>query len=588
MAETLEKLAEIGKTPLGENPPDPRKVHNESPEFELLDQEIAKLRSLKADIVVKWREVISASSLIIRKKSKDLEAATYLCRGLWERERYAGLRVGFTILRDIIQAHWDIAYPPKKKARMRAGKIAWLVDRVGKLLAREDENRVKVNAPKPEEKEAAIACAVLIKEIESLLKEKLGDNAPNLREVRAPLHEYQQNLEDQEGGQEPEPDDDQGGPGPEPDGDQEGGQGPKPDGEQGPEPDGGQGPKPPDVVTPPPPHPPTTPVPLDIPQVPESLASANDIKKAFAICHSTLYKIAAIKRAEKLSNPIPYRLLRFSAWMSIETKPAIDEKKGNTYFPPPSKNKNDYYTQLLEKGQYADLIEEMENIFARPNGQPTNAHWLDAHRFTAMALEALGPQYSKAKQAVIDELAAFLRRFPDTPDLIFNDGKTAFADAQTKLWISEQVLAGGENAGESGEAQAWIKPAKEAKQLALAGKEQFAEGLSLLQEGGKSAASQREQFFWLLEQARFCYDTDHVDLAVPLLEFLEKQVARFALEEWEPRLSVDVARLLLMCHNKLSKDKKTPKDDKMSEIDKRLYARLCRLDVSSALALGKQ
>ncbi|KHD07728.1 hypothetical protein PN36_01700 [Candidatus Thiomargarita nelsonii] len=572
MAETLEKLAEIGKTPLGENPPDPRKVHNESPEFDVLEQEIAKLSSLKKDTVIKWREVISASSLIIREKSKDLEAATYLCRGLWERERYAGLRVGFTILRDIIQTHWDIAYPPKKKPKMRAAKIEWLVDRVGKILAREDDNRVKINAPKPEEKEAAIACAVLIKEIESLLYEKLDDNAPILREVRAPLHEYQQNFELEE------------------------------QNKQVPEPDGGEGPKPPDVVAPPPPPPPPPPTPtpphtppptqdpLDTPQPPEILDSAKDIKKAFAICHSTFYKIAAIKRGEKLSNPIPYRLLRFSAWMSIETKPAIDEKKGNTYFPPPSKNKNEYYTQLLEKGQYADLIEEMENIFARPNGQPMNAYWLDAHRFTAMALEGLGPQYSKAKQAVMDELAAFLRRFPDTPDLTFNDGKTAFADAQTKLWISEQVLAapGGENAGESGEAQAWIKTAKEAKQLALASKDQFAEGLSLLQEGGKSTASQREQFFWLLEQARFCYDTDHVDLAVPLLEFLEKQVARFALEEWEPRLSVDAARLLLMCHNKLSKDKKTPKDDKMSELNKRLYARLCRLDVSSALALSKQ
>jgi len=587
MAETLEKLAEIGKTPLGENPPDPRKVHNESPEFERLDQEIAKLGSLQADTVVKWREVISASSLIIREKSKDLEAATYLCRGLWELERYAGLRVGFTILRDIIQVHWDIAYPPKKKARMRAGKIEWLVDRVGKILALEDENRVKVNAPKPEEKEAAVACADLIKEIESLLYEKLGDNAPILREVREPLKEYQQNfleLEAQEVEQQAKQETEQ---------QAKAEQQAKQEPEQKPEVVQKAAQQESHVAAPPPQQQQATaPAPkLDIPQAPQSLASANDLKKAFAICHSTLYKIAAIKRAEKLSNPIPYRLLRFSAWMSIETKPAIDEKKGNTYFPPPPIKKSDYYTQLLEKGQYADLIEEMENLFARPNGQPMNAHWLDAHRFTAMALEALGPQYSQAKQAVMDELATFLRRFPDVPDLTYNDGKTAFADAQTKLWISEQVLAaqsGGENAGESGEAQAWIKTAKEAKQLALAGKDQFAEGLSLLQEGGKSAASQREQFFWLLEQARFCYDTDHVDLAVPLLEFLEKQVARFALEEWEPRLSVDVARLLLMCHKKLSKDKKTPKDDKISELDKRLYARLCRLDVSSALALGKK
>jgi type VI secretion system protein VasJ len=572
MAETLEELAQIGKTPLGENPPDPGQVHDESPEFAQLEQEIGKLGSLQTDTVVEWRKVINASSLIIREKSKDLEAATYLCRGLWERDRYAGLRVGFTILRDIIQEHWDIAYPTnRKKGKIRAGKINWLVDRVGKLLARENENREKVNAPKPEEKEAAIACAELIKEIESLLNEKLGDNAPILREVREPLHEYQQNfiyLEEQAAAEKTK---------------QEADQKAKQEADQKAKQEAAQQES--SVVAPaappqqqaqqtaaPPPK-------LDVPQAPQSLASANDITKAFASCHSTLYQIAAIKRAEKLYDPLPYRILRFSAWMSFEKMPFIQNDK--FVAPGPPQSKIGECASLLEQGQYAALIESVESIFANPK-IPANAYWLDAHRLTATALEALGPQYSQAKQAVIDELAAFLRRLPGLPELTFNDN-TAFADAQTQLWISEQVLAGqaaSESAVSPSEgAQAWMKTAKEAKQLASKG--QFAEGLSLLQEGGKSAASQREQFFWLLEQARFCYDTSQVDLAVPLLEFLEEKVGRFALEEWEPMLSVEVAHLLLKCHKKLFKDG-------APEIDKRLYARLCRLDVSSALALGKK
>ncbi|MEN8215112.1 MAG: type VI secretion system protein TssA [Pseudomonadota bacterium] len=579
MAETLEELAQIGKTPLGENPPDPGQVHDDSPEFTQLEQEIGKLGSLQADTVIEWRNVISASSLIIREKSKDLEAATYLCRGLWERDRYAGLGVGFTILRDIIQEHWDIAYPTnRKKGKIRAGKINWLADRVGKLLARENENREKVNAPKPEEKEAAIACAVLIKDIESLLNEKLGDNAPILREVREPLHEYQQNfiyLEEQAAAEKTKQEADQKAK-------QEVDQKAKQEVDQKAKQEVAQQES--SVVAPaaPPQQAAAPPPKLDIQQAPQSLASANDIKKAFGSCHSTLYQIAAIKRAEKLSDPLPYRILRFSAWMSIEKMPFIQNDK--FVAPGPPKSKIGECASLLEQGQYAALVESVESIFANPK-VPANAYWLDAHRLTATALEALGPQYSQAKQAVIDELAAFLRRFPELPDLTFNDG-TAFADAQTQLWISEQVLASDSAASDSAVspsdgAQAWMKTAKEAKQLASKG--QFAEGLSLLQEGGKSAASQREQFFWLLEQARFCYDTSHVDLAVPLLEFLEEKVARFALEEWEPMLSVEVAHLLLKCHNKLFKD-----DAKTPEINKRLYARLCRLDVSSALALGKK
>ncbi|WP_171899633.1 hypothetical protein [Candidatus Marithrix sp. Canyon 246] len=48
-------------------------------------------------------------------------------------------------------------------------------------------------------------------------------------------------------------------------------------------------------------------------------------------------------------------------------------------------------------------------------------------------------------------------------------------------------------------------------------------------------------------------------------------MARFNLEEWEPTLSVEVARLLLMC----------------KDTNRQLYARLCRLDVASALTLEK-
>jgi type VI secretion system protein VasJ len=149
--------------------------------------------------------------------------------------------------------------------------------------------------------------------------------------------------------------------------------------------------------------------------------------------------------------------------------------------------------------------------------------------------------------------------------LCFNDD-TPFADAQTKVWITEQVLITNSPEPVSGGKEE-VKTLKEAKQLASQGK--FAEGLLVLQNAIQSAKNQREKFVGLLEQARFCYDMDHVELAKPMLEFLEEQVARFNLEEWEPTLSVEVARLLLMC----------------KDTNRQLYARLCRLDVASALTL---
>ena len=499
-------LEEIGKTALSKDAPDPKQVQYESPEFDKLTQEIGKLGSLHGE-TVEWRDVIETSTVIIRDKSKDLEVVTYLCRGLWERDGYAGLRVGFTILRDIIQEYWDIAYPPKKKARMRGGKISWLVDRVGKLLPDHE--------PKDEEKDTISACLELIKEIETILNGKLGDNAPVLTELRQPFETYQKNFSFQEEPKKAAP-------------------------------------------------PPTSSPSLDIPAS-QSVASGDDIKKAFKSCHSTIYQVAKLKRAEKLSDPLSYRILRVSAWMSIEKMPFL--QNGKFVVPGPPQHQ---ILQLLEQEEYATLIETVENMFANPDVQPANAYWLDAHRFTVTAFEALGSQYNNAKQTVIEELSVFLRRFPKLPELCFNDD-TPFADAQTKVWITEQVLTTNSSEPEpvsSGEeTSAWVKTLKEAKQLASQGK--FAEGLVLLQNGGQSATGQREKFVWLLEQARFCYDMDHVDLAKPMLEFLEEQVARFNLEEWEPLLSVEVARLLLMC----------------KDTNRQLYARLCRLDVASALTL---
>jgi len=141
----------------------------------------------------------------------------------------------------------------------------------------------------------------------------------------------------------------------------------------------------------------------------------------------------------------------------------------------------------------------------------------------------------------------------------------------------------------------WIVEAKKARQLAVGNK--FKEGLSRLHEGGKQATSRREQFYWWLEQARFYYDNQQVALAIPQLEFLEEQVQRFSLEEWEPTLSIEVARLLLLSYNGLPDNQKqksnilfkgTKQEDAIKPDIKKLYARLCRLDMAAALEVSNK
>jgi type VI secretion system protein VasJ len=128
----------------------------------------------------------------------------------------------------------------------------------------------------------------------------------------------------------------------------------------------------------------------------------------------------------------------------------------------------------------------------------------------------------------------------------------------------------------------WLAAQREAKQLAIKGKNN--EALALFQAGYAQSKSQRERFGWSLAQARFCFDAGMLQAALPQLEHLEQQVARFALEEWEPELSLEVARVLLLCYAQT-----TEKNKKMKEVlapkAEQLFARLSRLDLNAALKI---
>jgi type VI secretion system protein VasJ len=232
--------------------------------------------------------------------------------------------------------------------------------------------------------------------------------------------------------------------------------------------------------------------------------------------------------------------------------------------------------------KFATLIPEVEESFAK------SPFWLDAHRLTAVALENLGPAYAAAKAVVISELASFLRRLPELPTFKFADG-TPFANEQTRLWIEQEVLTGGgaggapsTAAGGESEAAPWLAGQAQAKQLAVKGK--LAEALDLLRAGAQQSQSQRERFGWELAQAKFCIDAGMQQVALPQLEHLDRQTEKFALDDWEPVLSLEVARLLLLCYAQSAEKNKKLKEAYAPKAES-LYARICRLDINAALKL---
>lgn len=310
------------------------------------------------------------------------------------------------------------------------------------------------------------------------------------------------------------------------------------------------------------------------------VATEQDVPKVLRQAQSMVRSVATFIRSQKLEDPRAYRLTRIGAWIMIDQLPMA--QNGATQLAGLPAGVAQKYSGYLAEQKFAALIPEVEESFSKA------PFWLDAHRLTAAALEGLGATHAAARQTVISELSLFVKRLPGLVDLKFMDG-SPFANDQTRLWIEQEVLpagateattAGPAKTAPGGAAAPWLEAQKEARQLAAKGK--TAEALALFQNGSAQSKSQRERFCWQLAQARYCFDAGLVQAAMPQLEFLDQQCAHYALEAWEPELSLDVARVLLLCYAQAA-DKNKKLRETLGPKAEQLYARICRLDLNAAL-----
>jgi hypothetical protein len=105
--------------------------------------------------------------------------------------------------------------------------------------------------------------------------------------------------------------------------------------------------------------------------------------------------------------------------------------------------------------------------------------------------------------------------------------------------------------------------------------------VALLQVGARSAASGRERFQWRLATARLCQGAGRGDIALPLLEDLDREGVARDLAAWEPALAL-AALTALLDARKGSGGRPTPEQVQRLE---ELRQRLCQLDPVAALDL---
>jgi type VI secretion system protein VasJ len=526
--------AETITAPLpGENPCGSSAKHE--PEYEGVVAEIRKPESLNPE-PVNWGRVVELASEVLSQKSKDLLIASYLCYGLFETEGYAGLANGLEAYVALIDRFWEDVFPEKRRMRGRIAAVEWLTVRLErgfedkKPSSRDAEHTKKIVALL-EAMEAGLTGR--IGEItDEVLREKIEKDAPEFSGLVRTVKSFEKGFEQAATPTQPAP----------------------------------------------PPRQPASPTAT----APAEITEDGDISKALRQCQSVLWSIAKFLFDKKLEDPVPYRLNRVGRWIDIDELPP--HREGITQIGLGAADRVQRIEACLGNKDFRSLIMEAEEGFARA------PFWLDAHRYTAQAVEELGSAFRAAKAAVVAEVGHFLDRLPGALDLKFKDG-TPFADEQTRFWIQHEVLdARDEGSGEGaaqdgGDDPAGDSPAEaERKARALAAKGKFEQAIALFRDGLRRTGSARERFCWTLTQARFCCEVGQEELAVPQLERLDQESERFCLSEWEPKLSLDVVQTLLLCYVKIAEKTRKPSPTIVDKAEA-LYARLCQMDLGTAFSV---
>ncbi|WP_299204937.1 type VI secretion system protein TssA [uncultured Amphritea sp.] len=519
-----------------------------------LDDEIKKGEGIDIQ-PIDWTRVQVLGETILREHSKDLRVASRLSVALYFRNGFAGLVNGVALLASMLEAdYWDNIFPTraKKPNKLRAAAFEWLVKKLERPLS-----EFQVTAATASD---VILCGEQYKRLELAINERLGDDAPFLFEFKNQLNRFCQDadyiLAEQRKAPSAEPVDsvekplDSANPSVSTSAMATAERAQKQPATQS------------NVQAQP-----VAPIKAQA----QSVASTADIEKALTTNNRTVDKICQLLREQRITDPYPYHLLRSSTWMILEKLPA------SGVLPKiPSDSRIQELQALEQAGNWQVLIQECEKSYA--GGA---IFWLGLHRMVCRALQELSAP--DAAETVVHNVSHLLARFPEFSKSKFANGE-GFVDPLTQSWIeSELSITGASDSSDSPRVDApqWISAYGEAQQAALKGR--FDEGLKLLSDGAAHANGERQRCFWQLQQAQFCFDAGHLDVAMSQLKMLHQMLQAKGLERWEPELYLNVIKLLLSGHSQKQVKQKYTKEQQ-DEVDQ-LRMALCLMDPLSALAL---
>ncbi len=507
---------------------------DEDPDFDKISTEIQKLESLHlgTDNVnpVDWETVVRLGTTLLIQKSKDLRVANWICMGLFQRQGYNGLSLGFEICLTILENFWETLYPPLKRLRGRASPFIWLSSKLTPLITSKE--------PSTSESEVIIKSAQLIEKLIQVIDEKFGDlsptraDAPNLLDLRKILQGYAVKFKVEE---------------------------PTPKVEEKPVAEQRQ---------------PTATAPAEF----TSISNAQQI----------ILRACAYMRENQPDDPIPYRLSRIIKWHPVVKLPPSNNSR--TELPGILPQLVQGFQNLMNSGDWDKLLRQSENNFTNSPFWFDLQRFIDKSLSELGGTFRSVQQVIREELAFLVKRLPQILDLQFKNGIAFADAQTKMwieteVLPSVSMYESEdkKTIEPGTNVMIT-ETEDIEKTLAEAKRLTANG--EFQKAISLLLEKAESATSPREQFIWKINIAELCLESGHIKVASQLLEVMDSDIKRFSLEQWEPDLSIRVIKSLLQCKRKMIQDTRQPSAEITEQVND-LFSRLCQLDIISAIALEK-
>ncbi len=470
----------------------------ETPQYEKAFAEVERLSSVSSERPPDWPVVEGQATELLTTVSKDFLVAAWLSAAWIERAGVEGLSAGLGLFAGLLKNFWQTGYPSIKRLRGRRNAFLWWADRVTAWL-----EATTIAALSPEEHALLVE---RVKEIDRTFSE-LDPEAPPLNQLaglierldivaQAPVAQELHN----EGAA---------------------------------------------VVSTAQPNSvtalPTTATrvattPATVVQGAMGVSGAGPQFANLANVSDSDALVTALSPVLAYLGDVSEKLTSLDPFNSLAIGLKRFGARGALLALPPSQGQ----TTLIAAPAFAE-IQNYEAICAANNPEgivafcegrlATYPFWLDLDRQSALAYGAMGPKATGLRNAIIDEVLAFVARLPGIERLTFADG-TPFADESTKAWIAScQAARVGGGAGDK-----FSDIQKQAREAVSSGDPDLA--LQALQAFASNTRSGRDQFRARIALAELGLGIKKEVDAQLFIDPLLDECERLNLAYWEPELAL--------------------------------------------------